>query len=474
MLSQERDEIEDVSPEIEPNMVRHEEVADDGAADELIPEAPAASLPTEVEPGEDALHLYMLRSRGTPLLSAREEALLGSKIEEGKFLSQVEQRWVNRQGEAPSPTDLLFTLTKDLVQMERLFKAVCHYLGLETTSSIRKRFEHPALREAIDWQIDSGLMDAMTMATGSSATEVEQQLVHLSVKSRLIPWDLITEAGRENTITEFEKILASPQSRERLSNRYGDLSAHFERIREESQEATDRLIQGNLRLVVFLAKKNLGKGMPLLDLIQEGNIGLIRAVERFDYRKGYRFSTYASWWIRQAVLRAVTDQARTVRLPMHMVETLTRLHKARERLSQEYGRLPTTEELADDLSVSSEKIDELAEAGSTEPISLETPVGEEETQIRHFIADQEAPSPEEQATHDLLREQLKGVLDSLPKRERDVIKLRFGLRDGRSRTLEELGRQLGLTRERIRQIEHKALAKLRHPSRSRKLKDYLE
>jgi len=474
MLSPDRDEIEELPRHIEPNASDHEEVADDRVLDGPMPEAPPSSLPTEVAPGEDALHLHISGSKQTPLLSAREEALLGSKIEAGRGLSQVEQSWVSEHGEAPSAIDLLHTLAKGLVQMERLFDLLCQYLGLETASSVQERFHAPTLREAIDGQIDSRLVDAMTTGTGLSEDNVRQQLIGLSVSSRLIPWSLIDKAGGETSMTGFERALHSPELGDWLGSRYSDLSAHFEGIRQESREATDRLIQSNLRLVVSLAKNNLGQGMPLLDLIQEGNIGLIRAVEKFDYRRGYRFSTYATWWIRQAIWRAVTDQARTVRLPVHVVETLNRLQKARERLSQEYGRLPTTEELADDLSVSSRKMDELTRAGSTEPMSLETPVGEEDTQISHFIADEEAPSPDEQATQGLLREQLSAVLDSLPNRERDVIELRFGLRDGRSWTLKEVGRELGLTRERIRQIEHKALAKLRHPSRSRNLKDYLD
>lgn len=474
MVSRDRGEMEAAFAGPEAGTAGYDDPEENNASDGTMSEGPMPSLPADVVPGEDALQLYLLQSRQVPLLDAQQERSLGSKIEEGKFLSQVEQGWANQHAQEPSPIELLFALVGNLLSMEGLFEAACQYLQLKRTSSVRERLEDPALRQAIDGQIDSALIDAMTKATALSARKAKQRLVDLSINSRLIPWDMTGEAGRESTITKFEKVLTSPQSRQWLENRQSDLSQHFERIRQESQNATDHLIQANLRLVVMLARKNLGQGMPLLDLIQEGNIGLIRAVERFDYRRGYRFSTYASWWIRQAVLRAVTDQVRTVRLPVRVVETLTRLHKAKERLSQEYGRLPTTEELADALSLSGEKVEELTEAGAREPMSLETSVGEEDTEIKNFIPDEGAPSPDEQASQDLLREQLKEVLDSLPQRERDVIELRYGLRDGRSRTLDEIGNELGLTRERVRQIEQKTLAKLRHPRRSRRLKDYLD
>jgi len=475
MMDLDKGESKAVLEDIESSVSGYEEAGGENVPDYGMPEVPARSLPAEVAPGEDALSLYLLRSKRVPLLDAEEEAQLGSKIEEGKFLFRLEQRWTSQHDDSPSPTDLLFAWVEDLVKMQHLFKVLCQYMSLETKSSIRERFHDPALREVIDGQIDSGLVDAMAEATGLSATRVRQQLVNLSVGSRLLPWELVAEAGRENTIAKFQKVLSSPQSGERLDRQYVDLTRHFDGIRDEAQKATDHLIHANLRLVVALVRKNLGRGVPMLDLIQEGNIGLIRAVAKFDYRKGYRFSTYAGWWIRQAIMAAIADQARTVRLPLYIVETLTRLHRERERLTQEYGRLPTTEELADRLSVSSEKLEELVETGTRERISLETHIGEEDdTELADFIPDREAPSPEEEAAQDLLGEQLKEALGSLTVQEQDVVELRFGLRDGCSRTLEEVGTELGLTRERIRQVERKALAKLRHPSRSGKLRGYLD
>jgi RNA polymerase primary sigma factor len=284
----------------------------------------------------------------------------------------------------------------------------------------------------------------------------------------------LREIGRVPLLSAEEEVALARRMERGNQEKQKPVAQRNRRLVFEGEEAQRRLAEANLRLVVSVAKKYIGRGMSLLDLIQEGNIGLLRAVEKFDYTKGYKFSTYATWWIRQAITRAIADQARTIRIPVHMVETINRLIRTSRRLLQELGREPTCEEIAQDMQVSPEKVREIIKV-SQEPVSLETPVGEEDdSHLGDFIEDHSAPAPADAANHQLLKEQVEDVLTALSERERKVLQLRFGLDDGRSRTLEEVGREFRVTRERIRQIEAKALRKLRQPSRARRLKDYLD
>ena len=310
---------------------------------------------------------------------------------------------------------------------------------------------------------------------------LEQRGVHLAEEPAELPVLDDAQIGRlENELSSEGVALDDPvKTYLKEIGRVPLLSAEEEAALARAAQAGDedarrRLSEANLRLVVSVAKRYAGRGLPFLDLIQEGNLGLIKAVEKFDYRKGYKFSTYATWWIRQAITRAIADQARTIRIPVHMVETINKLIRVSRQLLQELGREPTPEEIAEEMHMSVERVREILKI-SQEPVSLETPIGEEEdSHLGDFIQDDNVPVPADAAAFTMLKEQLEDVLSTLTDRDQKVLRLRFGLYDGRARTLEEVGKEFNVTRERIRQIEAKALRKLRHPSRSRKLKDYLD
>lgn len=350
--------------------------------------------------------------------------------------------------------------------------------GLLTYNEIMAALQHVDLTpEQIDEIYEQ--LSAMGIEVVPDSGELEEGLDDVQEPIVLDPADVDENESIDLTVPEGVGIDDPVRMYLKEIGRVPLLSAAEEvvlakRMELGDEEAKRRLAEANLRLVVSIAKRYVGRGMLFLDLIQEGNLGLIKAVEKFDFRKGFKFSTYATWWIRQAITRAIADQARTIRIPVHMVETINKLIRVSRQLLQELGRDPSPEEIATEMDITPERVREIQKIAQ-EPVSLETPIGEEEdSHLGDFIEDEDAPAPAEAASFILLKEQLEEVLETLTAREEKVLRLRFGLDDGRARTLEEVGQEFGVTRERIRQIEAKALRKLRHPSRSRKLKDYLD
>jgi RNA polymerase primary sigma factor len=467
MVLKSRDDIEQLLSDEDLYML------DDELEEDELPEFKNTPPAGDVEPFGDAMDLYLLECRKTHLLNASEEKVLGSMIEDGRYLSEIEQQLAADEESPPPEVDILLELVRRLCRLVSMLDVVSRHLKLKSTGSLSEKVLDPGLRQAIDGQIDEHLLGAVAHARRTSDVQAMKDLVELSLITRLIPWDVLQGLTEIGSIAKLERALNSSKFRRELEELRPEIARSFEKIRQKSEEATRQLTQSNLRLVVSVAKKYKGYGMPLGDLVQEGNIGLMRAVEKFDHRRGYKFSTYAHWWIRQAVGRAISDQVRTVRLPIHMADNMTKLVQARQRLYQRFGRQPTNKELASEMHISPEKLEWLQKVNASRPLSLETPIGDEGSRLSDFVEDRVAQRPVEEATTGLLRDQLEKTLESLPARERRIIELRFGLEDGYCRTLEEVGIELGLTRERIRQLEKEALAKLRHPKLSRQFVDYL-
>jgi RNA polymerase primary sigma factor len=466
-------EVEDVSPLAEE--VEEKEEGDDFLAEETGEIKPPAPL-EEHEITDDSARMYLQEIGRVPLLNVNEEKLLCRKIELGRSLDEIEENYFKKYKKFPSPVEITVQLISQLSKAYPVVQIIGKHVGIASSRNVVETIRNPKFRSAIDDVIDTSLIAATAKGIGKGTAAAEDVIIDVSVNTQLLPPQLLRLLAKDKTSWQkLKALLSDGKFLSRIDPHGNEFKAYFRQVQTEAKASERHLTEANLRLVVSIAKKYIGHGMPLLELIQEGNIGLIRAVDKFQYRKGYKFSTYATWWIRQGITRSIADQSRAIRIPVHMVETINKLLRTMRQLVQELGREPSYEEIGGRLGMSSQRVEEVMALFFREPISLDMPIGEDEdSRLGDLVEDHASLAPTEATSQQLLKEQIDKVLGELTDREKRVLQLRFGLKDGHARTLEEVGKEFNVTRERIRQIEGKALRKLRHPTRSRKLKGYLD